>query len=56
MPGTLLAESDHAAESEDIAMLGISIHALLAESDTVKIVTESVTVPFQSTLSLRRAT
>ena len=36
--------------------VGISIHALLAESDSENLTTTSIEMPFLSTLSLRRAT
>ena len=35
---------------------GISIHALLAESDAIEQIAAKIGIQFQSTLSLRRAT
>ena len=52
----LLAESDRQAQSLKVAALCISIHALLAESDIIRQPNGCTTIPFLSTLSLRRAT
>ena len=46
----------HADRSKEEMRLGISIHALLAESDVKKLAQFNYTAVFLSTLSLRRAT
>ena len=52
----LLAESDNNINSSVNTADQISIHALLAESDSIFILLLVSTLPFLSTLSLRRAT
>ena len=52
----LLAESDGVPSFSVYSITGISIHALLAESDVWPAKTCTMSKPFLSTLSLRRAT